>query len=916
MIRSLKQLSIGHRTTLLGLLAAVMATSMILIYFPAQFSEIRYADKIDSDHALTQILAQSTLVASAAHDTTSLNNTIRTAEECVNLAFAILISADGRIEFKYDPSGLLSKQAAVGIQKDNLGYSRVGDVDLHIVEYTPPQAGGHESRFIVGTYLDRMHGRVASSRLAVFIVAGLFLCIGVLISFSIGRVAAKPLGLFVKAAQKVSSGNFDIGELKSAPSELSALGEAFRKMAGQIENQIVSIKENEHRYRSVVEYGGNGILVLCNNSVVFANRMVSKIIGYEDQEFSRPHPLNHVYPKDRKSVIRALRKLHRNPEGPVAWECRVIDKEGEVRWVKGTGASIRWDHQDAILVFISDITEHKRDEDALRFTRNSIDRIPESAFWVDSSGRLAHFNRAVGNLLDRSTEELKELRFYEFDKNLTRSSWQQLWKDTLQKGHLSFESEFVTQRETEVPVEVSANYLEFSDSEYLFIIVRDISGRIAMARALRESEERHRSIIENAGDSIALVELESLSFVEFNRRAHEDLGYSREAFSSLNLPDLLTELSPAQIDIRLDTAVSSDEIERFSAQTRTATGKARDIQVTARRLDLSERTYISLIWQDVTDRKNWEEKLAQLAEFPRGNPNMVLSMTREGNIVFNNPAVETTLSALGLGLEDIWKIFPDNLLDVVHQSLGSDRSSNPIESRYGGRSWLWIVAPVKGRSVIHIHAIDITERLESEEQRRKLSAAVEQSHNTVIITDTSGLIEYANPQFQKVSGMALDEVKKLEVSIVKSGVEGPREYQRIWEAIETDHFWTGNLKNRTISGGYYWAREVVSPILDKDSEIIGYLFVGQDITKEIELQQKVIESDKLSAIGMLAAGVAHEFKNYLGGIIGNASFALDDIDTENGLDLAKNTLEQIISLGERANDVAMSLLTYSRAKPE
>ncbi len=1042
MIQFLTRLSIGRRITLLSLASAFMATALILHYFPSQFSESRYSNKDASDHALMQVLTQLSIAAIAVDDTTILNAIFRSAEESADLAFAILIDADGHMRFRHDPAGILGEHKPIKVFDGALGYSRLGNVDLHVIEPVPCNSEYTQGRMIVGTYLDQTHDQVASTKLAVFTVAGIFLCIGVLIAFGLGRLTTKPLGLFVDAAEKVAEGNYDIGELATVTPELNVLGDAFQKMASQIKQQMIDIRESENRYRSVVEYGGNGILVLCKNQIVFANAMVSKIIGYEDHEFSRQNPLNHIHPDDRRAVIRSMYKPNRENTTPITWECRVIDKEGEIRWIKGTGASIGWDGKAAALVFISDITTKKRDEDALRFTRHSIDRISDSAFWVDSAGRLAHFNQAAGDLVGRNRDEMKDLRFYDLDQHLTRSTWQQLWEKAVLQGHFSFESDFVTPKGHDLPVEVSVNYLKFNDSEYSFIMVRDITerklsenrlqehlhflqtlmdtipdpifylssdrkflgcnsafeealgkersaiigsktiqvygpetgdlihasdrsvlasgktkrielslaqasgelrefalheaafrdadGNIAglvgvmnditdrknMEQALRESEERHRSIVENAGDSIALIDMESLSFVEFNGRAHEDLGYSRNEFSSLTLADVINEFSPTQIRERLESAISGDVIERFEAQAVTAQGEIRDLQLTMRHLVISNRQYFSTIWQDVTDRKNWETKLQQLAEYPRGNPNMVLSMTGEGQLIFNNPAVESTLKSLDLTLDQMWQILPDNFLEMIRGCLDSGESSIPIESRFGNRSWLWMIAPVKGQSVIHVHAIDISDRIDSEEQMRKLSAAVQQSHNTVIITDTTGLIEYANPQFQEVSGMTLDEVKKLEVSIVKSGIEGPREYQRIWEAIEIDRFWTGNLKNRTISGGYYWAREVVSPIFDKDAEIIGYLFIGQDITKEIEMQQKVIESDKLSAIGMLAAGVAHEFKNYLGGIIGNASFALDDIDSENGLDLARETLEQIISLGERANDVAMSLLTYSRAKPE
>lgn len=91
-----------------------------------------------------------------------------------------------------------------------------------------------------------------------------------------------------------------------------------------------------------------------------------------------------------------------------------------------------------------------------------------------------------------------------------------------------------------------------------------------------------------------------------------------------------------------------------------------------------------------------------------------------------------------------------------------------------------------------------------------------------------------------------------------------------------------------------------------------YAIIVRDLADEYDRRERVMESDKLTSIGTLAAGIAHEFKNYLAGIIGNASFALDSLQEPDGMEGAKDAFEQIITIGERANEIASSLLTYSR----
>lgn len=213
-------------------------------------------------------------------------------------------------------------------------------------------------------------------------------------------------------------------------------------------------------------------------------------------------------------------------------------------------------------------------------------------------------------------------------------------------------------------------------------------------------------------------------------------------------------------------------------------------------------------------------------------------------------------------------------------------------------------------------ATDITERKEAEEELKKLSAAVDQSSGMICITDTEGNIEYVNSQFCELTGYRLVEAIGQNSRLLKSGMHEAEFYRKMWNTITKGKTWTGQIQNKRKNGEIYWERKAISPITNSEGQITNYLSVGEDITAEIQVQQKLIEADKMSAVGMLAAGVAHEFKNYLGGIMGNASLALEEIDQPDGKEMARETLQQVIELSERANEVAMSLLTYSKTKPE
>ncbi len=247
--------------------------------------------------------------------------------------------------------------------------------------------------------------------------------------------------------------------------------------------------------------------------------------------------------------------------------------------------------------------------------------------------------------------------------------------------------------------------------------------------------------------------------------------------------------------------------------------------------------------------------------------------------------------------------------------IGRPREEEFLSELIPPETWFYqqIVPTVDG---VAVTARNITARVLAEKQMRRLSTAVEQSANMVCITDTEGIIEYVNPQFCRTTGFSTEESIGRSRRILKSGQTSDGEYGELWSTISAGARWSGKLQNRRKSGSLYWEQLTISPIHDSSGNVSNFVIVSSDVTEELAQQEKMMESDKLAAVGMLAAGVSHEFKNYLGGIIGNATFALEGLDETQDLDIARRTLEDIVRMGERANDVAMSLLTYSKTRPE
>jgi diguanylate cyclase (GGDEF)-like protein/PAS domain S-box-containing protein len=124
-------------------------------------------------------------------------------------------------------------------------------------------------------------------------------------------------------------------------------------------------------------------------------------------------------------------------------------------------------------------------------------------------------------------------------------------------------------------------------------------------------------------------------------------------------------------------------------------------------------------------------------------------------------------------------------------------------------------------------------------QLRKLITAVEQSANSVIITDTDGVIEYANPRFSVVSGYRIEEVIGQKPNMLKSGHQASELYADLWKTIKSGSEWRGEFRNKRKDGSLYWEMCSIAPVRNDAGEVTNFVAIKEDITTR-KAQEEVL----------------------------------------------------------------------------
>lgn len=246
------------------------------------------------------------------------------------------------------------------------------------------------------------------------------------------------------------------------------------------------------------------------------------------------------------------------------------------------------------------------------------------------------------------------------------------------------------------------------------------------------------------------------------------------------------------------------------------------------------------------------------------------------------------------------------------------RIQHSFRMRNKAGAWIWVrqVAAVVqwiGPRPVRVSGIisDISERRQAENRLRTLSAAVEQSRSSVVITDAAGTIIFVNHTFSTVTGYSFDEAVGQKPSILKSGKMPAAVYEQMWATITTGKEWRGELLNRNKTGEEYWEDASIIQVRGSDQTIF-YVGVKLDVTERKNIEARLLQSRKMEAIGTLAGGIAHDFNNILASILGFNQLIL--IDKDNPKALTRH-VHQVVSAGNRAKDLVNQILTLSRRKP-
>ena len=663
------------------------------------------------------------------------------------------------------------------------------------------------------------------------------------------------------------------------------------------------LRESEDRFAGAFEHAPIGVaLVSPEGRWLRVNRALCELFGYTEAELLTRTIQDLTHPDDVGLSLENIRRAVAGEFRSFQIEKRYLHKRGHTITALLSISLIR-DEQGHPKYFVSqiqDTTERKVVETALHNSDQTFHLLADNitdTFWIRSADmRKVHyvspaFERIWGRSVDSvySNPHLWSEFVVPEDRDRVLASFSALTGDAP-----TLDIEYRIARPDGEIRWVRARGFQVRDDQGRLIrnigIVSDITDSHRAAEALRASEAEFRTLAE-AMPQIVWIRGAAGENVYLNQRWMD--------YTGLTLTESLGEEWKAPFH-------PDDQQQAADAWLRaTANADTYSVEIRLRRADGIYRWWLMrgvplkdaagniLKWfgtcTDVHDLKMAELEISrsnrELRENRRrftdllGNVEMVsMMLDTEGRITYCN---DYLLRLTGWRRDEVigqnWfeRFVPSHRDDtrvVFANLLAGDLSSrhheNEILTRTGEErlvQWHNTVLCSATGDVIGSASLgeDITERKRAEAKLHLQSAALNAADNAILITGRDHSIVWSNPAFAALTGYTNDESLGMNAQELLQLGTATELDPALSEAILAGQSWSGEMTIRRKDGSLYPEAQTITPVKDGDGAITHFISIRTDLTAQRHLERQLRESQKMEAVGQLAAGVAHEFNNLL-----------------------------------------------------
>ncbi|MCX6296725.1 MAG: PAS domain S-box protein, partial [Bacteroidetes bacterium] len=418
---------------------------------------------------------------------------------------------------------------------------------------------------------------------------------------------------------------------------------------------------------------------------------------------------------------------------------------------------------------------------------------------------------------------------------------------------------------TEFAIEITINLVQLESGNFVSIAISEITKlkkiELLLAEAQKKSFESQKlfsKIFHFSPVPIILSRLADGLLLDVNLAFLNLTGFTLDDLKERTVSDSGIFIESEKRKNVLTSIRKSYQLQNIETTIKTKFGKKLNGIATTSLVVINEEECVISSFADITERKEASLKVKSLSSIIENSLNEILIFDRESlKIVFANKKV---LKNIGYSKREIEQLTVVDLKPEFTRELYFKKidpllsgeveliSFETIHRRKDGTIYSVEVqvqlSEYDGRKTFTGINLDITTHKKENIKTLQYSQAIEQNPASIVITDTTGNIEYVNPRFLETTGYSKGEVMGKNPRILKSGYTSSSDYASLWKQILSGNIWQGELQNVTKSGELYWEQVIISPILNEKGEIINFIAIKENITKRIQIEQELRESER------------------------------------------------------------------------
>jgi len=630
-------------------------------------------------------------------------------------------------------------------------------------------------------------------------------------------------------------------------------------------------------------------------SPTYFSPQLQSVLGYEPEAFLQMSWWKaYVHPDDLEPLLLFHQKLIVSGEDSLTY--RVRASSGIWIWILDH-ARVRRAHDGTPQEMVGswlDVSGHMAAEEQLRHSEEKYRQMVESSndaiFVADTeSGLLIDANEQAEKMLGISREKIIGMHQSQLHPPEEAERYGKIFAEHIRDDRAFIPDLLVRRADgSDVPIDISANVTEVRGRRIIQGIFRDISERKAAEQEIAQAAERMTRVLNADFDAIIVHQDEKVVFS--NKQAQVLFGYAsaEEAMGEDALGCFLPEQRSfaariARRAIRTGKPVGRLEMMGLSR----IKSEPFPMEIASTPIQWAGKPAVVSIVRDITRRKLAEQQLETERAAMRAILNNLpfMAWLKDENSAYL--AVNENFAKV-CGAANTDELIGKTDLDLWPEEMALDYRRDDREVMESGQPKNIVeLARIKGENhwvetfksplfdaddkVVGTvgTANEITDRMQSEEQMRLLKSAVASVSESIIITDTKGLIVYVNPSFTRNTGFAEEDALGKTPAILNSRQQSKGFYQQFWQTIKQGKPWAGRILDRKKDGTIFPVHLSVAPIVDAEGNLSHFVSVHEDLSDAEVMQKKMVQSQKMEAVGTMVGGVAHDFNNLLASIVGN-----------------------------------------------